>query len=200
MVLAKLPTIAMPKAAPNSRLTSFAAEPTPASFTGTAAMTVSVSGAIDMPAPIPNVNSEIAICSVLVSTSRRRKRSSPAIIDVMAPSRSRRGPMRFTSRPAIGAPTIMPAAGMTISRPASNALRPWTSWKNWVRKKNVTNSAKKISPMMITPPVKSFWRKSCSGSIGSAERSSTTAKAVSNAAAATNDPTISVDVHPASVP
>lgn len=87
-----------------------------------------------------------------------------------------------------------------MSIPACRAVRPWTIWKNWVKKKNVTSMPNKISPMMRTAPVKSFWRKNFNGSMGWSVRISTRAKAMSRAAAALNDATISGDDHPASGP
>ncbi len=73
----------------------------------------------------------------------------------------------------------MPIAGATRSRPASSALRPWTIWKYWVRKKNVTNIANSTMPIRRTAPARSRSRRKRRGSIGVLARASTTAKTTS---------------------
>ena len=104
------------------------------------------------------------------------------------------------SFPAIPEPTIMPMAGATSSRPASSALRPWTIWKYWVRKKNVTNMANSTTPISRTAPVRSRSRRKRSGSIGVLARVSTAANATRSAAEAANEPTTTPLSHPTSPP
>ena len=115
-----VPSTAMPRAAPSSRVVSLTAEPTPALSIGTADMMVPVAGAKTRPMPRPwRANAEPSSRYELSTVSRVSRpkamdvRTKPPEITAPTPNRSARPTLR-------GAVTIMAAAQGRVARPVAS--------------------------------------------------------------------------------
>ena len=80
--------------------------------------------------------------------------------------------------------------------PAVSGLKPSTSCRNWVRKKNIPNMPATSSSRATKEPDRPASANSRSGVIGSAARVSITRKAASSTAAAPNEASVTESPQP----
>ncbi len=123
-----MPSSAIPKAKPVSRMAPFTAEATPLLAVSTLFSTAVVIGAKIRLIPAPKTIRAGRMSRYDASTAVRRKSSEPTPPISIPSAISLPAPIRFTSDPEIGAPTIIiPTIGSSVM-PFRTGEYPCTFW------------------------------------------------------------------------
>ena len=112
--------------------------------------------------------------------------ASPAAVTSSPRVTTTRAPNRVVNAALIGENTMMPIAIGMNRTPVSRALRPWTPWRYWLRKKSAPIRLKKASVTDRLAAVKRGLRNRRTSSIGSATRRSHQTKVTSVTAETAN--------------
>ncbi len=122
----------MPRAPPSSRTTLFTELAMGAFSRGTAATVAVLAGAMTRPMPAPTTPMARASTAYGVVTVIRERAPSPAAMTASPAATVFRGPKRAAVRSLVPAVAAIESANGSAPSPASNGLKPWTSWRYWV--------------------------------------------------------------------
>ncbi len=119
-----LPSTATPNAAPNSLVTSFIADPTPALSGGRPDTRAAVVGVVAAPIPAPIVHKPTMTAGSVSEVPTRSRHSTPAAVRSSAQTMAIRSPVRATTLGTVGAAMLQVTEMVAITNPAVSTDSP----------------------------------------------------------------------------